>query len=47
MIINSFGFVEIAINQGNASEVLGVGQGDEVILLISPSSSFQTLPEQE
>jgi len=40
MITNSFGFLEIAINQGNASKTLGIEVGDEVILLISLSSSF-------
>jgi len=46
MIINSFGFLEIAINQGNASKTLGIESGDKVILLISPSSSSQTPPGQ-
>ncbi len=29
-LINSFGFLEIAVNRGNASEELGIGPGDPV-----------------
>jgi S-adenosylmethionine hydrolase len=36
LYINSFGFLEIAVNQGNASSRLGVNIGDEVIISKRP-----------
>lgn len=33
-IFGSFGHLEIAVNQGNAAEIYGVGTGDEVIVTV-------------
>jgi len=37
LLINSEGYLEIAINRGNASREYGIQRGDELILKLSPS----------
>jgi hypothetical protein len=34
-LVGSTGFIEIAVNKGNAARVLGVGRGAEVVLQIA------------
>ncbi|MFH0824061.1 MAG: SAM-dependent chlorinase/fluorinase [Pseudomonadota bacterium] len=31
-LVNSFGYLEIAVNRGNAAEVLGLAKGDEILV---------------
>ncbi len=42
MLVGSNGHLEIALNQGNAAEQLGVSVGDRVTLDIAPSSTGQS-----